>query len=230
MDRLQVENPIYPLLSLISSMLLLISGLIFVRQFYFPWLLLALCVLYGLFGFLKVLLRSMLFFIPVSLLFFLTSFLFQRNLTTAIQIGGRIMLVSLTALPVLVIPQIKLTRNLNQLRCPRVVTLGMLIAIRFVPVLAAEIRQVRAAMKTRGARMSFTSFSCLYRAFLIPLLMRLISISDTLSLSLETRGFSLSQKETSIYKPVSFTLRDACYACLTAGLIVTMILAYLSGS
>ena len=60
----------------------------------------------------------------------------------------------------------------------------MLITLSFVPVLAAEIRQVRSAMKTRGAT-SLYKPAVLYRAFLIPLIVRLVNISDTLTLSLD---------------------------------------------
>ena len=222
MDKLQVKNPIYPLLALASSVLVLVIGLIIVRQAYFPWLLLALCILYAAFGFIRPLLRSLLFLIPVSLVFALTSLLFQRQLMIAIQMGGRIMLAGLTALPVLATPQIYLTRNLTQLRFPRQITLGMLIAIRFVPVLADEVRQVKAAMKTRGASASLLNLSCLYRAFIIPLMMRLIGISDTMAMSLETRGFRLDQADASQYKPVVFSWRDGFYAAAVLILITMM--------
>lgn len=83
-----------------------------------------------------------------------------------------------------------MTRNLSTLKVPRGITLGMLIATSFPPVLGAEIRRVREAMKTRGAG-SVLNPKIFYRAFLVPFVMRLVNISDTLSLSVETRGFSL---------------------------------------
>ena len=39
-----------------------------------------------------------------------------------------------------------------------------------------------------------------YRAFLVPFVMRLVNISDTLSLSVETRGFSLEKVPYTVYK------------------------------
>ena len=41
--------------------------------------------------------------------------------------------------------------------------------------------------------------------------MRLINISDTLSLSLETRGFELENTPVTVYEPVQFTFRDGLY-------------------
>ncbi len=46
---------------------------------------------------------------------------------------------------------IDMTRNLSTLRVPRGITLGMLIATSFPPVLRAEKQRVREAMQTRGA-------------------------------------------------------------------------------
>ena len=219
MDSLQVKNPLYPLLSVLSSVIVLIGGLLLVRSSMFICLLLALTVLYALFGFVRVTMKSLLVFLPVSLVFALFSFVFNRDPAIALQMGGRILLVGLAAIPVLVLPQINLTRNLTQIRCPRLISLGMLIAVRFVPILAGEVSQIKMAMKTRGARAHLWNISCFYRAFLIPLLMRVISIADTLSLSLETRGFDLRSNAATVYQPIRFTLRDGLYLLLVLVLI-----------
>ena len=50
--------------------------------------------------------------------------------------------------------------------------------------------------------------------------MRLINISDTLSLSLETRGFELEDTPVTIYEPVNFTVRDGMYLAGMLALIV----------
>ena len=94
---------------------------------------------------------------------------------------------------------------------PRSVTLGMLIAMSFVPMLKVEIKRVREAMKTRGAG-SILNPKILYRAFLVPLVMRLVNISDTLALSVETRGFALGKAPYSIYKRESVVLSDILFA------------------
>lgn len=218
MDRLQVKNPLYPLVCLLSAIVLLVVGLIYAKHPLYPLFLLTVCLLYCLFGLWKVTIKAVLVFLPVSAIFALFSFLFQRDLSTALQMAGRVMLIGISAIPVVTLPPINLTRCMDKMGCPRILTLGMLIAIRFVPVVGDELRRVREAMSTRGVRGSF------YRAFIIPVMIRLVNISDTMALSLETRGFSTGKEPVSVYKPVTFTLRDGIYCavvvCILAGWVV----------
>ena len=86
----------------------------------------------------------------------------------------------------------------------------MLIAMSFVPMLKNEIARVREAMKTRGAG-SVLNPQILYRAFLVPLVMRLVNISDTLALSVETRGFTLGKAPYTIYKREYFVASDLLF-------------------
>lgn len=117
-----------------------------------------------------------------------------------------------------------MTRNLSALNVPRSMTLGMLIATSFPPVLSAEIGRVREAMKTRGAGHVLNP-KILYRAFLVPLVMRIVTISDTLSLSVETRGFSLEKKTYTVYKKEIVTISDVLFLVgLVAGAVLTVVL------
>ena len=117
-----------------------------------------------------------------------------------------------------------MTRNLSTLKMPRGVTLGMLIAASFPPVLGAEIKRVREAMKTRGAG-SVLNPKIFYRAFLVPFVMRLVNISDTLSLSVETRGFSLEKVPYTVYKKEIVCLSDVLFILgLAAGAVCTVVL------
>lgn len=95
----------------------------------------------------------------------------------------------------------------------------MLISMSFVPVLSAEIRQVRNAMKTRGVISVFNP-TVFYRAFFIPLIVRLVNISDTLALSVETRGFVAEGDHYTVYHPVRFQVRDAVFVLLYGILFV----------
>lgn len=117
-----------------------------------------------------------------------------------------------------------MTRSLSAVHTPRAVTLGMLIATSFVPVLRTEITRVREAMKTRGAGSIFKP-KIFYRAFLVPFVMRLVNISDTLSLSVETRGFTLGKVKYTIYKREAVTVSDVLFLVgLVAGAVFTVIL------
>ena len=90
----------------------------------------------------------------------------------------------------------------------------MMITLSFFPLLRDEVRQVREAMKTRGAG-SILSPKIFYRAFLIPLVTRLVNISDTLALSVETRGFTTGSAATyTVYRTVSVGARDIGFAVI----------------
>ena len=129
---------------------------------------------------------------------------------------GRCLLLGVAAAPMLSIPAAQMTRCLRQMKCPGAITLGILVTIRFIPVLLSEVRQISEAMKTRGVRTAWYRPGTVYRAFFIPLTMRVINISDSLSLSLETRGFAIENKEAAVFRPVRFRLRDALFAVGTA--------------
>lgn len=219
-QSLQVKKPLYPLVCILSSLAIAIVGLIMVKGNMTPFLLLFLCVLDCCFGLYRATIKCLLIFIPVSAVFGLFTYLFNWNLLEAVQMAERVLLLAVAAIPAVCMPPINLIRCLTKLRCPRMITLGMLIVIRFIPVLRAEVSRIREAMKTRGVNASLWNFSCFYRALLIPLMMRLINISDTLSMSLETRGFELSQAQSTIYREVRFRPRDAVYSALVAAMMI----------
>ncbi|MGI6161983.1 MAG: energy-coupling factor transporter transmembrane component T family protein [Christensenellales bacterium] len=215
MERLQSDNPLYPLVCIFSAVIILAAGLLNAKHPLFPAYILAVLLLYYAFGFWNAALKCLLIFIPVGAAFAFFSFLFQRDAEIAAQMAGRVILIGVSALPMITLPPINLTRCLSGLGFPRILTLGMLIAIRFVPVIADEVKRVREAMRTRGVKGSF------YRAFIIPVIIRLMNISDTMALSLETRAFSTGTEPVSVYKQVRFLLRDGVYCAAVSALLAT---------
>jgi energy-coupling factor transport system permease protein len=213
MEALQSSRPLHPIVSLLSAVIILSAGIFNAKNPLFPAYILAVMVLYAAFGLGRALLKSLAFLIPAAALFALFSLLFSRSAHTAVQMAGRVALIGLSALPMITLPPINLTRCLAELGLPRALTLGMLIAIRFVPVVGAEVGRVREALRTRGVRDSF------YRAFVIPVMIRLFTISDTMALSLETRAFSTGPEPVSVYNPVRFCLRDFLYSAAAAALV-----------
>lgn len=164
-------------------------------------------------------LKCILVFIPVSGVFALFSLLFIREPLTAAQMAGRVMLIGVSSVPMVTLPPINLTRCMEKLGAPRILTLGMLVAIRFVPVIGDELRRVREAMRTRGVRASA------YRAFIIPVMIRLVNISDTMALSLETRAFSTGGEPAGVYRTVRFRLRDGLYCAAVAAVLAGWVIA-----
>ena len=154
----------------------------------------------------------------------LAYFAYGKDGKAAMAMANRFASVFLAAALGMSVEPADMTRNLATLKMPRGVTLGMLIATSFPPVLGAEIKRVREAMKTRGAG-SVLNPKIFYRAFLVPFVMRLVNISDTLSLSVETRGFSLEKVPYTVYKKEIVCLSDVLFISgLAAGAIVTVVL------
>lgn len=142
----------------------------------------------------------------------------------AISMANRFAAVFIAAAVGMSVEAADMTRALSSLKAPRSLTLGMLITTSFVPVLKAEIRRVREAMKTRGAG-SVLNPKILYRAFLVPFAMRIVNISDSLSLSVETRGFALGKVKYTVYKKETLTLSDVIFSVgLIAGAVLTAVL------
>jgi energy-coupling factor transporter transmembrane protein EcfT len=225
-EKLLVKNPIYPLCCVAFSVSMLIGGLLISKRPFFAVLLGVLCVVYVAFGYGRPLARSMKIVLPVCLIVgvvFLLAHGLPWDLAPALSASGRIGLFGLCAVPLISLPPVNLTRCMTQLGCPRVLTIGMLVAVRFVPVLAGEMLRIREAMMTRGVRLALNP-SYAYRAFLVPLVMRLTGISDVLALSLETRGFDMDGEGATVFRPVRFGARDAAFCVVTIALIVGMVL------
>jgi energy-coupling factor transport system permease protein len=221
MEKLQIKRPIYPPVCLGFATLMLLGGLLISKHDAFPYLLAALVVIYAVFGYGGTLLKCLIIFVPLCLFVGLLSWLVAGAETPALQMSGRILLMGLCAVPTISIPPALLTRSFARLRCPRALTIGILVVVRFFPILAAEMSRVFEAMKTRGVRMTLNP-ACVYRAFLIPLTIRLVGISDTLALSLETRAFDLKGENATIYRPVRFTARDGLFCVVSAATVAAI--------
>lgn len=220
-DAFEVKNPFYPLISFSVSVIVLIFGMLFSKNLLAFAFATAIFALYSAFGLLQSTWKMTVAMGICGLIIGGLSFLTNRSLDAFWQTLLRMILLGLCAVPMVSTSPCDLTRCLAELKFPRVITLGMLVTLKFIPVLAGEIKQIWEAMKVRGANMNWYRPSCIYRAFIIPLVMRIIGISDTLSLSLETRAFTLDDSTSSAYKVIKIKARDfvflACVIVLCAG-------------
>lgn len=211
------KDRIYPLLSLIISSMFFIMGLFFVKE---PWFLLYLAgivlVLLG-FGFHKSLARVSLLIIPISIVVYLLARLGTSHINS-LQNAYRTLLLGLSAVISLSIEPVDLVRNLNQLKVPRLLSLALLITLRFMGVISEEMTRIRIAMKTRGVNNNILNPKVAYRAFCIPLIIRVISISDILAISLDTRGFKSDQQHSN-YKDVRLGARSILFTVVSLALI-----------
>lgn len=208
---------LYPLAAFVGAIGLVVFGLVFARNISCSYFLAGAFLWLCIFGCGKGCLKI----IPVFVIFggafaLIAYYSYGNDVNAAVGMVNRFAAVFLAAAIGMSVESAAVTRCLSGLHAPRSVTLGTLIATSFVPVLKTEIRRVREAMKTRGAG-SVLNPKIFYRAFLVPLCMRLVGISDTLALSVETRGFTLGKCRYTVYKREVFSLWDILFL---AGLIL----------
>lgn len=211
-EKLSVKKPLYPILGFAVTIFILVFGLLNAESHNCFFFLSGVWLLYILFGYW----RSCFAVVPVAIVMcaFLAgiTYAISRDTISTMAAINRIFALCVAVIPGLAMPPVALVRNMTALKVPRMITLGMMITFNFIPLLKVEVKKVREAMKTRGAGSLF-SLQIFYRAFLIPLIMRLVNISDTLALSVETRGFT-AQGEHTVYKSVKLNLRDIVFALL----------------
>ncbi len=224
MKFLSFKKEIYPLLALILSIFVFIYGLVMSTDVLVCSVFLGITAfIYLIFGFYKQVLIILPGLIIVGGLFFLGYYLANYTITSSWAMVNRIGSLFVAIIPGLSVSATRMSRNLSTLRCPRSITLGMLITMSFIPLLKDETHKIKRAMKTKGATNIFNP-RIFYRAFFYPFIMRIINISDGLSLSIETRGFSLSSKNYSIYKKEYPTIKDLILLLLiVASAILTTI-------
>lgn len=219
-EAFEVKKPFYPLVSFAVSIITLIFGMLFSKNLLAFAFATAIFVLYSAFGLFKSTWKMTVAMAICGLIIGGLSFLTNRSLDAFWQTLLRMILLGLCAVPMVSTSPCDLTRCLAKLKCPRVITLGMLVTLKFIPVLVGEIKQIWEAMKVRGANVSWYRPGTIYRALIVPLIMRIIGISDTLSLSLETRAFTLDDSESSVYKVITIKARDFAFLFLVIALCV----------
>ncbi len=221
---LKENNKIYPLFILISAISIMVVGLIFASEIKCSYFLSSLYVWIFIFGDKKKALKGIISYLFIGGLFSLIAFLVNSySWSSFIAMANRFGAVFIALTLGMNVEPNDMVRNLSTLKCPRSITLGMLIVTSFPSSLKEEIKRVKEAMKSRGAGNIF-NIKVFYRAFLIPFVMRLVNISDTLSLSIETRGFSLKSKSYSIYKKSYINFIDLIFITGVMASIVGVII------
>ncbi len=157
------------------------------------------------------------FVLPAGLAVGLLTWLITGSAPSGGQVLLRFLLFGLTTSLVVAVDPSELARALNRIHCPRRISLGFLITVRFIPVLKSEMERIMEAVRARGAKPARFNFGRSYRLVLLPLVVRLINISDTLALSLETRAFSTAGRPTS-YRRTPFSPRDL--AAVSAAVLI----------
>lgn len=222
---LKYKKNFYPLFAVLSALLIMAFGLVSARSISGSYFLIGAFIWLIIFGCYKQCLKVLPMFIVFGGFFALIAYLTSdKNPVSALAMANRFGAVFLAIVPGMSIQAVAMTRNLSALHTPRGITLGMLIVMSFIPVLTTEIKRVREAMKTRGAG-SLLNPKIFYRALLIPLVTRLVDISDTLALSIETRGFTLEKGNYTVYKKENINIYDVLYllGILSGGILAVVL-------
>ncbi|MCD8040811.1 MAG: energy-coupling factor transporter transmembrane protein EcfT [Clostridia bacterium] len=215
---------LFPLVNVIAAVAIIIFGLVMAKHVECSYFLIALFVWLCIFGCARSCVRMLAAFIIVGGIFAGITYAASGSAMSALAMANRFGAVFSGMAVASACESVSTVRALSQVHTPRSITLGMLITTSFMPLLKTEIRRVREAMKTRGAG-GMLNPKIFYRAFLVPLVMRLVNISDTLSLSVETRGFALGKVKYSVYKPERVAITDILFLIgLIIGMVLTVIL------
>ena len=135
MENIKIKNPLHPLVGLASSFAILIIGMILVKSGLFIFFIAAVCLLLLAFGYGELLLKVGIAFLFIGAVMGGMTFLFTSNADMVIQMMGRVFVLGIAALPIITIPYVNLTRCLSAIKFPSAITLGMMIAVRFFPVM-----------------------------------------------------------------------------------------------
>lgn len=212
---------IHPLIALLSSSLIFLVGA-FTHSFNLWILLVFIIIIYLFFGFSKIILRFFIHFIFVSGFFFIVYYLYTFDINTSLIHMFKIQLIFISIIPSLSFKTKELITVLKQLKVPNQVILGIQIIYKFIPVLKKELKNINKARKVRSINFNIKN---IYRAFIIPFLYKLSIISDNISLSIETKGFTLD-KPKSIYYKIKLDMGSVLFL-ISILFIITYYLIYL---
>ncbi|MCO7127552.1 energy-coupling factor transporter transmembrane protein EcfT [Sporolactobacillus shoreicorticis] len=186
----------------------------------------------ALYGFLNGVRRSLPIYVLILLLYFLSDYFASetRNiLFVSLAFFSYFIVCFLPALlagEVLVrTPAGQLMSALTAWHLPKTIIVAFSVSLRFVPIAGMEIRSIHEVMKQRGvAFFSRTGWLHPWRVFecaLVPLMIRLLKISDELTASAITRGAEAPIRRTSVHE-IKFHFCD--YAVILLLLILTFVL------
>jgi energy-coupling factor transport system permease protein len=204
-NKPKLYSSLHPLVSIAISVIVLTSGLFMHKHPQIFFYILIVAVLTILSGNFFVLLKIIIFFMPLGFIIALISYIITDDSSQAIMTIYRFAIIGLSVSFTFKMDPTELSRSLNQIGCSRRISLAILVVFSYIPVLRKEIGRMKEAMKVRGVK--WWNPINYYRVLLLPLIIRMIEISDTLALSIETRGFA-SRGKSSIYKKVYIRKKD----------------------
>lgn len=169
----------------------------------------------------NVLLTVSKFVLPLSTLICMTAFLLETPLDNALLAGLRLYVLALIMvfLGATTQPSV-LVRALQQVGLPEGLAIGLLVTIRFIPVLGQEAMKIRTAYALRGGTAG-VPWRYAYRGMMLPLLFKACLIADDLALALRLRAFGTGKFTP--YKRVDWRLLDTGVLIGGGGVLVGLL-------
>lgn len=179
-----------------------------------------LCLLECAFSMGRTVMKAGIFFVPTALFMAVMLAWVTKDMNSAWMIFLRLTAIWISTTPLLSVPAVAFVRSLQQAHAPRAFTLSLMIALRFTHVLFEQTATVMVSWKTipswKGRNIGMTRMS-------VPLMSRVVTISDCLSNALMLRCFSLDGRiPVSIVKPVQVTRKDVVFVTLLALILIGM--------
>lgn len=104
----------------------------------------------------------------------------------------------------------KLMSALRWLKIPNSIIVAWVVSFRFLDEIGIRLKEIRAAMKVRGLKLSLMHPIYSFELYLIPLVYKCLNISETLVSSIISRGIEYEGEKTS-FIPLRFNFSDYVY-------------------
>jgi energy-coupling factor transport system permease protein len=152
---------------------------------------------------------------PIGPQFSITDFGIERGLALSIRF---LLLIFSSMLFVSVTDPTLLAHSLTKLRIPYRFSFSLVIALRFLPLFDLENHAVRMAQKSRGITPEVTGLRKIIRTIqytFFPLLVSALSRVESLSMSMDGRGFGYSEDRSYLRKS-EWKVRDSLFFILAS--------------
>jgi len=154
---------------------------------------------------------------------------FQGGLISAAEICLRIsMLILFASLLTFTTSPMSITDAFSKI-FPQEISVMIMMALRFIPLLSDETAKIKKAQIARGARFDDKNIFKRIKAFfpiLIPLFVIAFKRADELSIAMEARGYVIGAKRSRLH-PLEWEKIDSCVTALSLCLIVYMFFVFI---
>jgi energy-coupling factor transport system permease protein len=148
--------------------------------------------------------------------------LLLQNLNFALLNSLRLVAILLpTPLLAITTPPADLTRALQAAKLPTFLVLGLMLTWRFLPLMQQESQRIMEANQLRGVDLRRQP-SQWFPGLFVPLIFRMVSYADEVSIGLETRGYDPDAPR-SMSQPIVWRTTDTLFV-ISSGLLLAVVL------